>query len=244
MKTQLLSILAAGSMLLLANSTFAQNVTVDLSESGALTIKRQPGPQRYSRVVIDIVAGSLTVDYSPTADGQRGQNVYDLTDVRSISALSVGEVIVLVEDTLVADLNIADATIVRMLSFSTAWIVRETSISNGLDPSRMSVSGINFFGNVEITCGHGRDEVQFDDPTGGDIGPVNIFDNLTVNLGQDSDRFRFLVGTVAGDFQLDCGQGNDYVNASQSWSSLVVEGNAYLSGGQGIDSSNDPVVLG
>lgn len=61
-----------------------------------------------------------------------------------------------------------------------------------------------------------------------------------MNGSLDWDDCNFADTHVGGDFRLECGQSNDYVNAH----SMIVEGNAYLSGGQGFDSISDPVVWG
>lgn len=221
MKNLFLSIIAAACFnLLAAGSTFAaDNINVELSEEGVLSIvgeKLHPSSSSYPFLRLHAVDGELHFLTGSTINGQMNPVPYDLDEVTEISVRSIDDLhLWLIDPFLIADLSI-DARKVTIVSFAApdlGAIIGTTSITNGLDRGDIFISRVAFVGNVEISTGHGADYVNFGsfDDISPFAGPVDIWGNLSINTGQGGDELGFSnLGTyVEGDIDIQMGQGFD-----------------------------------
>lgn len=213
-------------------------VRVDLSDDGQLSIV---GSKSFDHVYLRMAEGELVVwDNGPV----RTSYPYDLEAVHGITIQLGGDIDVVEFDvlrgTLTGNIEIdtgKDRDIVRIngRQFATDDIILgDVMINTGHGNDYVEVTGLTIVGNTQISTGHGRDEVSLDSRASFFVGN-EILGNLTINTGNDPDIVTFdsESGTyVGGDFVLSLGQGDD-----SAYRNVEVDGNTWVSGGQGTDSA-------
>jgi len=203
----------AALILIGTQETQAQNVLIDLTEDGTLTLVEEfAGGKNPPVTAVEIVTANDVV--SLRINGEPGTLDFDPADIHAIDVTNVDWVSVFAfPQPLIADLTVHGASIVEIASIAgVGGICGNTTISSGLGSGVVSISDVQLFGDLSVSTGQALDVVQFGRPYVflNSWGPVAVHGNLSVNTGQDGDELWLSDALyVGGDVEIQLGQGHD-----------------------------------
>ena len=219
MRNLLLYTIAVICTLSFSSHLLAENVTVDRSEDGVVTIVGDlffEGERRsFPYVSIHIRNGLVSVEgrYNTTVNQHNASIEYAAEAVSAISVSGVSDVLFELHESLLADISINAISVtvenpIPVVPFP--CIVGHTSFRSVRAGGVFNISGVDFVGDVDFSTGHNGEIISIGRNSAGFVAPVTIYGNVTMNTGHATGYVLVAHTDVFGSVLVDLGQDNDF----------------------------------